>query len=171
MAGRSGWSDVRGFYFSIFDRKERRWVNPSMIIAPLPDTRAPVIHSVLLKNAEKRVFDLAQLRNVSQGRYNIFVIASDTRQSANETPIAPYRIICTLNGSEIGTLNFETYSARDGILTIYRNGLTSVKQIYALSPGFEVGEAWFTRGQAVLEIIVQDISGNTQSIQYRLQVD
>jgi hypothetical protein len=170
-AGRSGWSGRQGFYFSLFDRKERRWVNPSMIISPLPDTRPPTIQAVWLRNAEGRVIEPGQVKSISQGRYTISVVATDTRFAPNENLLAPYRIVCTVNGSEIGTLNFETYSARDGVLMVYRNGLVPVKQVYASAPGFEVGEIWFTRGLASLEIIAQDISGNAQSVLYRLLVE
>jgi hypothetical protein len=171
LAGQSGWSEQRGFRFSLFDRKERRWVNPSMIISPLPDTRAPVIQAVMLRNAERRLIDPAQARNVTQGRYTILVTAADTRIGPNESPLAPYRITCVINGSEAGTLNFETYSARDGALMVYRNGLVPVTQVYGPAPGFEVGEAWLTRGQAILEIIAQDITGNLQSARYQLAVE
>jgi hypothetical protein len=170
-AGLSGWSEQRGFHFSLFDRKERRWVNPSMIISPLPDTRAPVIQAVTLRNAENRLIDPAQVRSVSQGRYTVLVTAADTRIGPNESPLAPYRITCVINGSEAGTLNFETYSARDGSLMVYRNGLVPVTQVYDPAPGFEVGEAWLTRGQAVLEILAQDITGNLQSARYQIAVE
>jgi len=171
MAGRSGWSNRQGVYFSLFDRKERRWVNPAMIVSPLQDTRAPIIHSVMLQNAERRSFDLAQVRNISQGRYSISAVVTDTRLSPNENPLAPYRITCVMNGIEVGTLNFETYSSRDGVLMVHRNGLVPVKQVYAPIPGFEIGEILLTRGQVILDIIAYDIAGNSQSIQYRLQID
>ncbi|MDR0562514.1 MAG: hypothetical protein LBG73_07470 [Spirochaetaceae bacterium] len=169
--GRSGWSETEGFYFSLFDRKERRWVNPTMVIASLPDTRAPVIQSVLLRNSENRIADPAQARSIGQGRYTISVTALDTRLAPTENPLAPYRIICIVNGTEIGTLTFETFSARDGTLMVYRNGLVPATQIYAPAPGFEVGEVWLTRGQATLEIIALDKNENAQSVQYRLMVD
>jgi hypothetical protein len=170
-AGRSGWSNRRGFYFLCFDRKERRWINPSMIITPLPDTRPPVIASVELKNSDGQGINPALTRTIGQGRYTIAVIASDTRLDPQDSPLAPYRILCSVNGLETGALNFETYSARDGVLMVYRNGLVPVRQVYAPYPAFEVGELWFTRGQATLEIIVQDISGNIQNATFRLQVE
>jgi hypothetical protein len=142
-----------------------------MIIAPLPDTRAPTIQSVSLKDADSRIIDPALVRNISQGRYTISVVAMDTRLLPNETPLAPYRITSIVNGSEVGTLNFETYSARDGTLMVHRNGLAPVRQVYANAPGFEVGEVWFTRGQARLEVIAQDINGNSQTVVYSLTVD
>ena len=171
MAGRSGWSEQRGFHFSLFDRKERCWVNPAMIITPLPDTRSPTIQSVVFRTEEGRIIEPNQLSSINQGRYRICVSAADTRIGPNESPLAPHRILCTVNGTEVGALTFETYSARDGVLMVYRNGLVPVKQVYAPAPGFEVGEVWVTRGQVNLEIIAQDIIGNSQSAVYRLRVE
>jgi hypothetical protein len=170
-AGISGWSNQEGFYFSLFDRKERRWVNPSMIITPFRDTTAPVIQSVKLKNAGGEFFDPALTRNISQGRYTVSVQAADTLDAAGIHPLAPHRIVCSVNGSEIGSLNFETYSTRDGVLMVYRNGLMPVKQVYAPYPAFEVGEVWLNRGQVSLEIIAQDIAGNSRSVLYRLTIE
>jgi hypothetical protein len=171
QAGLSGRTSTKGFYFSLFDRRERRWVNPAMIISPPEDTRAPLIQSVALKDAEGRSINLAQTRTVGQGRYTVLVEATDTRQRSNESPLAPHRILCSVNGIEIGGLAFETLSVRDGILMAYRNGLVPARQIYAPFPAFEVGEVSFTRGQAAIEIIVQDILGNTRNLIYRLQVE
>jgi hypothetical protein len=169
-AGQTGWTDRKGFAFSFFDRKERRWINPSMIITPLADTREPVITSVELRNSDRQIINLSQGR-ISQGRYTILVNAQDTMLEERGNPLAPYRILCSVNGVEIGALNFETYSARDGVLMVYRNGLVPVEQVYASRDAFEVGEVWFTRGQATLEVIAQDITGNTRSVTFRLQVE
>jgi hypothetical protein len=168
--GSSGWSGKKGFYFSLFDRKERRWINPSMIISPFPDTRPPVIQWVSLKDSAGRRVDPARTRVLGQGRYVISVAASDTL-SADGYPLAPHRILCSVNGGEVGVLSFETYSARDGILMVNRNGLIPVKQIYAPFPAFEVGEVALTRGQVSLEIIAQDFAGNARSVVYRLTVE
>ncbi|MDR1899751.1 MAG: M23 family metallopeptidase [Treponema sp.] len=169
--GTSGWSRETGFYFSLFDRRERRWVNPSMIITALPDTRPPQIQSVLLQNSEGRSFDPSTQRVLSQGSYTVSVAASDTMLDAREVPLAPHRIVCSVNGAEIGSLNFETLSVRDGVLMVNRNGLVPARRIYAPYPRFEVGELWFTRGQATLEVIAQDIAGNSRSAVFRLIVE
>jgi murein DD-endopeptidase MepM/ murein hydrolase activator NlpD len=170
-SGNSGWSKNEGFYFSLFDRRERRWINPSIIISPREDTRPPVISSVRLKDGQGRFLDPAQTRAVRQGRYVVSVAAFDTFPESGESPLAPFRIVCMVNGSEVGVLNFETYSVRDGSLMVYRNGLVPVRDIYAPYPAYEVGEVWFTRGQASLELIAQDISGNTRNVVYRLMVE
>jgi hypothetical protein len=142
-----------------------------MLIKPLEDTRPPQILTVRLQNDEGTFFDPAQTRNFSQGHYRVSVSATDSLLNPNEYPLAPHRIICSVNGGEIGALNFEVFSARDGALLVNRNGLVPVREVYAPFPAYEVGELWLTRGQASLEIIAQDIAGNTRSMAYRLMVE
>ncbi|MDR2095872.1 MAG: M23 family metallopeptidase [Treponema sp.] len=172
-AGTTGWSAQKGFYFSLFDRKERRWVNPAMIVNRLPDTSPPFIRSVGLRNQEGRLIELdsTQARTVSQGRYTVLADVVDTLMPAGKYPLAPYLIGCLVNGSEIGLLNFETYSARDGVLMVYRNGLVPVKQVYAPYPRFEIGNVSLTRGQVNLQISAQDINENRREEQFRLIVE
>jgi hypothetical protein len=169
--GISGWTSQEGYYFSLFDRRERRWVNPSALISPLADTRPPQIHSVELRRGQNLTIDPAQTRSIRQGRYTILVNASDTRLNPNESPLAPYRLLCYVNGVEIGALTFETFSTRDGVLMLYRNGLVPVKRVYDPDPAYEVGEAEFSRGQATVEVIAQDLAGNTRTVLYRFQVE
>jgi hypothetical protein len=181
-AGTSGWSKTRGFYLSIFDKKERRWVNPSLIIPVLPDTRPPSIRFVKLKNNSGEIIDLVSSRTIRQGFYTIIVHTDDTRLSPAEPPLMPLRIICSVNGVETSHLTFETFSARDGVLVLFRNGLVPVSEIYSYAPAVEAGEVFFNRGQITLEIIVQDAAAppaggaadagaNSRSASYRLFVE
>jgi len=170
-AGISGWTNRKGFYFQLFDRKERRWLNPALIITPPEDQRPPEVMSVRLRNEQGQLINPYQTYNISQGRYTIIVNAVDTMRSSSESPLAPYRIMCSLNGSEAGVLSFETFSARDGRLMVYRNGLVPVRQIYSPVPAYEVADVWFSRGQTTLEIIAQDITGNVRNVVYRLTVE
>jgi hypothetical protein len=169
-AGRSGWTGAGGFFFSIFDRRERRWVNPTMIIAPLPDTRPPAILSATLSNANG-VVNLAQTRTISQGRYTVSVEVSDTREDNGDFPLAPFRIGCSLNGVELASLNFETFSVRDGIAMAYRNSLAPAREVYAPYPAFEIGDIVFTRGRVTLEVTALDAAQNPRTLTYQIQVD
>jgi hypothetical protein len=170
-AGKSGMAGKSGFYFAFYDRKERRWINPAMIIAPPGDTAPPQILSVELRNGEGQVINPAQARSLRQGRYMVLVNAVDSLVEGRPATLAPYRILCSVNGMEIGALSFETFSARDGVLMAYRNGLVPVKQVYTPAPVYEIGELSLTRGQAEIEIIAQDISGNTRNVVFRLQIE
>jgi len=169
-AGSSGWSRRNGFYFMLYDRKERRWVNASMVITPYPDTVPPQIQGIQIRNADGRLFEGTQLRSVNQGRYTIMVNTVDYHE-ARGVPLAPHRIVCSVNGEEAGSLSFETMSARDGVLMVNRNGLFPALRVYSGYPGFEAGEVNLSRGQAILEIIVQDITGNSSSASIRMLVE
>jgi len=170
-SGVSGWSARGGFYFIVFDRRERRWVNPEMIITPVRATRPPQILSVNLRNAQGQV---VQSNSLNQGRYTVLVNAAGSPvQTAGISTgqHAPQRIVCSANGSEVGEINFESFSARDGVLMIYRNGLVPAKQIYSAFPSFETAEVFLNRGLVTLEIIVQDIAGVPRSYAARLTVN
>jgi len=54
---------------------------------------------------------------------------------------------------------------------INRNGLIPVRQVYAPVPGYEIADVWFTRSQTTLEIIAQDIAGNSRNVVYKLTVE
>jgi hypothetical protein len=169
-SGVSGWANQGGFYFALFDRRERRWVNPSLIIVPLSDVAPPQIQFVQLRSSAGDIIPPGQVR-ISQGRYSIIVDAVDTLSRPSPIRLAPHRMAASLNGVEAGALNFETYSARDGVLSLRRNGLIPVSTVYAPYPAFDLGEAWFTRGQTTLEVIVRDVMGNESSFIRRLEVE
>ncbi len=171
FSGKSGWSDRDGFCFTLFDRKEKRWVNPAMILPVMRDTRAPVIRQVLLVGQDGRTINPAQRRNLPQGQYKILVDTLDSLVNANENPLAPHRITCMVNGIEAGVLHMETFSGQNGSLMAYRKAPVPAKQVYSPYPSYEIGEVWFNRGQAVLEVIVQDVADNTRNVVFRLVVE
>ena len=171
IAGYSGWSRRDGVYFLLYDRKERRWVNASMVINPFADNVQPQIQGIQLRSGDGRIFEGNQLRTISQGRYAIAVNATDTLPAQRGIPLAPHRIVCFVNGEEAGSLSFETISARDGVLMVNRNGLVPALRVFSPYPAFEIGEVQFNRGQALVEIVVQDIAGNSRSSLTRMLVE
>jgi len=170
-AGVSGWSRNNGVYYILYDRKERRWVNALMVITMPADTVAPGILSVQLQNAGGRLLEGSQIRNISQGKYSVIVNATDSLLDTRSPRLPPHRILCSVNGEEIGSLSFDTMNAKDGVLLVNRNGQVPAKQVYANYPAFEIGEVQFTRGQANLEIIALDLAGNSRSTLIRIIVE
>jgi hypothetical protein len=170
QAGKSGWTDEEGFSFAFFDRKERRWINPSIVIPPLNDERPPVIRQVELRGVSGVSINPALTRNIAQGAYSVYVDAYDTISASGEI-LAPNRIICTVNGSEAEELKFEFTVAKNGKRMIYRNGLVPADRVYYSSPGYEAGNVRFSRGQATLVIEVRDIAENSRSVTYRLNIE
>ncbi|MDR1144429.1 MAG: hypothetical protein LBK77_09480 [Spirochaetaceae bacterium] len=168
-AGSSGWTGQNGVYFALFDRKERRWINPSLIISTLEDPHPPVIRQVELRNAAGTSFNPAQVQRISQGLYTIYVDTADTGSNQGEI-LAPNRIICSVNGVEAGVLSFETLVSKNGRRMVYRSGIIPASGVYS-EQGFALGEIRFTRGQASLVVEVLDMAGNSRSSSFRLTVE
>lgn len=166
-AGVSGWSQRSGFYFVSYDRKERRWVNPAMVI-PFPGTRPFQIQRIQLRNTQGELFEGNQLLNLRQGRYTVMVTAVHFPGGGRFTP---FRVRSLVNGVEAGMFLMETIHAADGALIVNRGSPVSALQVYALYPAFEVADIFLTHGQAILEIIVQDIEGNSRNTSIRIHVD
>jgi hypothetical protein len=168
-AGRSGWAEAEGFYFAFFDRRERRWINPSIIISALEDPQPPVIRQVELRNAAGSSFNPASVRSIPQGLYSIFVDTVDT-VTAGGYSLAPNRIICTINGAEAGGISFETLISKEGERMVYRNGIIPASRVYD-PRGFGLGEVRFSRGQATLVVEARDMADNSRSVSYRLAIE
>jgi hypothetical protein len=169
LSGLTGWTRAAGFYFSFFDRKEKQWVNPARILPLLPDTIQPVIRSVILKDSGGKTFNLAQTRSLAQGQYRIHVEAQDTR---GDSPLNPHRISCYVNGIEKGSIIFETIAARRGMLLVPSSeGVRNAAGVYDPYPALNIGEVFLTRGQTVVEIIVEDMAGNNRVASYRFLVE
>lgn len=168
-AGKSGWTDNNGVYFAFYDRRERRWVNPSIIISSVEDTVPPVIRQVELRNAAGTPYNPYITHNLPQGLYRLYVEVADTLQAGGES-LAPNRITYSINGAEMATLSFETLVSREGQYMVYRNGLVTASSVYD-PKGFGMGEIRLTRGQALLVIEARDMADNVRSVTYRLTVD
>jgi murein DD-endopeptidase MepM/ murein hydrolase activator NlpD len=167
VSGISGWSSQNGFYFQVYDKRERSWINPAMLVTPQRETRPPQILSVELLNAQGLP---VQSRNLSQGRYTV-IVNSNATASPRGSLFAPQRIVCSINGAEAGSLNFEAISARDGVLMVFRNGLVPARQVYSNFPAYEAAIVFLSRGQVNLEVIVQDINGNSRNYVSRMVVN
>lgn len=170
-AGNSGWSSGIGFYFSLMDRKERRWVDPAMIAASRGDTQPPVIRSAWLVASDGNRIPLARTRSIRQGVYRIVVEATDSEKGSSSTALTPQRIICLVNGSEQGSLHLETIATVDGELRVNQRNPVAAATVYKPSPGFDLGEARFLRGKAGVELIVRDAAGNERASSYSILVE
>ncbi|GHV85741.1 hypothetical protein AGMMS50230_13490 [Spirochaetia bacterium] len=167
-AGSSGWAKQSGLYFAIFDRRERRWVNPQVLIAGIEDTTPPVIRQVELRSTGGTPYNPAVIQRIPQGLYSVFVDASDIISGGES--LTPNRISCSINGAEAGTLSFETLVSRQGKRMVYRNGIKDAAGVYD-PRGFGLGEIRLNRGQAAMVIEASDMAGNSRSVTYRLTID
>ncbi len=170
-SGASGWSDSVGFYFSIYDRKERRWVNPTMIAPERNDERAPAIRSVSLEGRDGKTMPFPQTRTVRQGSYRVIVDAADSETVKRGGDLAPQRIMCLVNGNEQGSLHLETIRAEDGQLIVYRMEPAPAAQAYRRDGAFDLGEVRLARGRTTIEVIARDAVGNERTLTFGVTVE
>jgi hypothetical protein len=170
-AGSSGWAEGPGFFFSVYDRTERRWANPTMIAPPRIDTRAPTVKSVALQQRDGQILPLSPARAIRQGVYRVLVEASDAELSDKSRPLTPQRLICLVNGSEQGSLHLETIKAEDGGLIVARTTPSQAALVYQSSGAFDLGEIRLSRGRTTLEILAKDASGNERVSTITFMVD
>jgi len=97
VSGISGWSAQKGFYFQVYDRRERSWINPAMIVKPQRETRPLQILSVELMNAQGLP---VRSSSINQGRYTV-IVNSNITAAERGTIFAPQRIVCSINGAEV----------------------------------------------------------------------
>jgi hypothetical protein len=177
-AGVSGWTARRGFYFSVFDRKERRRINPTALTANRRADAPPEIRSVRLRRGGQTIA-LTGRNAVRRGNYGVLVDAAvsppaalGTARRSPAVSFAPARIVLLLNGLEVDALDFDSLSASGGVLLSRRKEPVPAAKVYSAFPGFEAGEIFFPGGQqATLEVIVSDFEGNSRSAVYRILVE
>jgi hypothetical protein len=167
-AGVSGWSGTAGFYLLVFDRNERRWVNPAILL-PSAAKAGPPIRAVMLRDEDGLLIDLAAVRTVRRGRYSVLVRRTGASENADGKAAAFRRIVCSVSGIEAGSLNIETFSAADGTMTVFRDAVMPVSRVYAFPPYLEAAEVVFGRGMATLEVTAE--AASTQRAGYRLFIE
>jgi hypothetical protein len=183
-AGRSGEFAGKpadaGFYFSVYDSREKRYVNSVLVLPKTQDAIKPVIKNVTLRGEGGQQVNLDSMRVASQGLWDVVVTASDSTQPGGPT-LAPYRIVILVNGVENGNLNFATVQAKDGVRSVSRsglsasgnavNGLESAAKVYAYPPGWDAATVQLARGMVSMDVIVSDYAGNSTTASYKLYIE
>jgi hypothetical protein len=167
----TGWATETGYYFSVYDRKERRWVNPMMLYGGVADDVPPVLLSAHLRGDKGQRYDLEDAKSARQGNYRVEIEASD-HVTVGGAALYPYRISCALNGVDAGILALEIFAAPSGRLMLYGNDLVPADAIYERPPALAAASnVFFARGIASLEITVQDYSRNTRTARYTIRIE
>lgn len=170
-SGSTGWAENQGVFFSIYDRIEKRWVNPTMIASPRTDTRPPSIKSVTLVGRDGLSIALIPNRLVRQGVYRVIVEASDSENASKQNDLTPQRLVCLVNGTEQGSLHLETIKTINGELTVSRMKSTPAALSYLNSGAFDLGDIRVSRGRTTIEVIARDAAGNDKTLAFSIAVE
>ncbi|MFA6505523.1 MAG: M23 family metallopeptidase [Treponemataceae bacterium] len=170
-SGISGWAENQGFFFSIFDRIERRWVNPTMLSPGRADSRPPTVKSVTLIGRDGQNIPLAANRLIRQGSYRVIVEAFDTENAPRQYALTPQRLVCLVNGSEQGALHLETLKTINGELSVSRIKSSPANLVYLNSGAFDLGDIRLSRGRTTIELIARDSGGNERVASFSIAVE
>jgi len=150
-----------------YDGKERRFVNPLMVLPGVRDDSSPVIRSISLKNDGLEA-KIEQARTIKQGIYDLILEAYDNSPAGEQS--APFEISVTIDGSVRARVVYDASWAKDGVPYIF--GSAGLEEDAYLLGGNIVrfGPYVFARGRVVLSISVSDFAGNKREQTYSLSV-
>jgi hypothetical protein len=169
--GVSGWTEGEGLCFQIFDRKERRWVNPLLLLPPLDDDSPPVIRSLSLLR-DGKAYQLGASARVSQGTYALVLETSDISDAAwTAGPLAPHSVRLSMNGEVVAKAIFDVAGESRGELVFFSSEPRSATAIRGGEGRYILAERLLTRGRVVFEAVVEDAAGNRRSASWTVAVE
>ncbi|MBN2875243.1 MAG: hypothetical protein JXM71_09135 [Spirochaetales bacterium] len=168
ILGRSSAADGgRGAIVYVFDRRERRYINPLIVMPELSDKKPPVIQSISLITGGVET-SLAATRTVRQGSYTVLLDVVDVAPSGDAS--APYDIRILIDGSERARVVYDAAWSLEGIPVLF-GGAEIVEYSYVADDGrLSFGPYVFSRGTVVLAVRVGDYSGNIKEQTYSLSI-
>jgi hypothetical protein len=157
----------RGTGFYAFDARERRYINPMIVMPSLSDDKAPVIRSVSL--SVDSVDDmLEQGKVVRQGSYYVIIDASDASPVGLQS--APFELRILIDGSERGRVRYDAAWANEGQSLLFGGSGIDEDFFLTLDGRAKFGPYLLSRGRVVLSVIALDYSGNKREQSYSISV-
>jgi hypothetical protein len=157
----------RGVTFYVFDSKERRFVNPLIIMPGLKDDKAPVIRSVaLVLNGVET--PLEPPKAVRQASYELVIDAYDISPSGNSS--APFDVRVLIDGSEAAHAVYDAAWASSGISSMFGSTKVAEDSYLDAEGRIRLGPYILSRGRVVLTVAASDYSGNKREQTYSISV-
>lgn len=157
----------RGVSFYTYDAKERRFINPLILLPRIVDDKPPAIRSAMLSLEGQEVV-MDQTRPVRQGLYYLLLDAFDTTPSGAAG--APFEVRVLLDGSERARVVYDAAWAAGGTSLLF--GATGlVEDSFLTQDGrMRFGPFNLSSGRVILTIIASDYAGNKREQTYSVSV-
>jgi hypothetical protein len=169
--GKSGWIEGTGVVYQVFDRRASSWVNPYLLLPPLEDDVPPVIRSMALSRGAKS-YVIGAAASVPQGTYRLSVdIADPSSAPWSAGALAPYAVRLSVDGIEISQEVFDVAKAKGGKLQLFAQNPMAADDLRTAEGRYELAERLFTRGRTVIEVQVEDASGNKRTASWTVLVE
>ncbi|MBU0927220.1 MAG: peptidoglycan DD-metalloendopeptidase family protein [Spirochaetes bacterium] len=159
--------DARGVSFYTFDAKERRFINPMIVMPSVSDDKPPVIRSMALSlEADGSYAD--QSKPIRQGSYYVVVDAYDLSPSGSQS--SPFDLRVLIDGSERGRMVYDAAWAADGRATLF-GGVGVEEGAYLVADGrVRFGPFSLSRGRVLVTVAASDYASNRREQTYSISV-
>lgn len=157
----------QGAAFYAYDAKERRYINPLILMPGVADDKPPVIRSAVLVSDGKETA-LAASKAVRQGTYLLLVDAFDPSPSGDQS--APYDVRVMLDGSERERVLYDAAWAEGGRSTLFSGARLAEHEFMASDGRMRFGPYTLSRGRVVISVAVNDFAGNKREQTYSIIV-
>ncbi|HAE22239.1 MAG TPA: hypothetical protein DCG47_07950 [Spirochaetaceae bacterium] len=154
-----------GFY--LYDQRERRYINPHILLAATPDARVPLIRSVaLVSGGQEQILERNSV--IRQGSWRFVIDAIDL--TALGLPGAPFDVAVALDGSERFRVKYDSARMAAGQSLLFSDNVQSERD-YLLADGrISFGPITLTKGRSSITVSATDLTGNKREISYTITV-
>jgi hypothetical protein len=154
-----------GFY--LYDQRERRYINPQILLATVPDARVPLIRSVaLVSGSQEQILDRNSV--VRQGSWRIVIDAIDL--TALGLSGAPFDLAVVLDGSERFRVVYDSARMAAGQSLLFSDGARPERDFLVGDGRISFGPVILTKGRSSILVSATDLAGNKREISYTITV-
>ena len=154
-----------GFY--LYDQRERRYINPLILLAAAPDARVPLIRSVALASGGQEQI-LERNSVVRQGSWRLVIDALDL--TALGLPGAPFDVAVVLDGSERFRVKYDSARMAAGQSLLFSDNAQSERDYFLADGRISFGPIVLTKGRSSITVSATDLAGNKREISYTITV-
>lgn len=160
-------SRARGTVAYVFDTKERRYINPLILMPALPDDKPPAIRSVSLESEAGEV-ELDKHKTVRQGSYRVVLEAVDASPAGASS--APFELRVLVDGSERTRVVYDAAWASSGERLLFGASMLPEEECFSSEGRLRLGPYSLARGKVVITVVATDFSGNRRELTYPISV-
>lgn len=154
--------DEKTLGFQIIDVKEKKAINP-LLLLPQPQTLPQLsISTIIIKNKNGTAYDLQWAKAFYAGTYKIYF-------KRNELPV-PFKTTVLVNGEQTDEISYNSLNQEDGKCNVTGKRNYSNLEIYPDEKLMLVGEAILKQGKATITLIFTDLKGNSRHLNYNVTV-
>lgn len=161
--GNTGMIDEKALYLQIIDSEVSRYVNPLLSLPSLPDRDRPVIDELTLVKG-LREYSLQSGMRIQQGEYQFRLHVYDSDNGLEpDRQMSVYSVKIYINGEERQAFSFESLMVNNRQTVPAGRDDLPHQALYKEKGRMSPGTVSFQPGEAIIEVVAADFSGNESS--------